>query len=190
MPRGFLRKENFTKETLLRIAALGVLTVVAGSSPYFLHSAVRSYFREKEKKSARARAKKLREMEKRKLISFTELGGGTVRIELTHKGKQLVRQYDLEKIAIKKPVKWDGRWRIVIYDIPTSQKQASNAFREKIRQLGLFPLQRSVWVSAYECIAEIEFLATVFNIDFSNCICYLTTKQVPKEREIKNFFSL
>jgi DNA-binding transcriptional regulator PaaX len=190
MARGFVRKNNLTKETLLKIAAIGALTLAVSTSPYFLHRLVNAYFKDKTGKARRARAKKLREMEKHKLINFKELGNGTVRIELSHKGKNLVRQYNLENMKLQKPKHWDGQWRIVIYDIPTHQKRASNAFRQKLRQLGLFPIQRSVWVSPYECLSEIEFLATVFDIDIDRCVCYFLAKNIPREKEIKEFFSL
>lgn len=150
----------------------------------------KGFFGEKIEGAIRARAKKLREMEKRKLIEFKELGGGTVRIEIAHRGKKLVRIYELEEIAIKKPRRWDGQWRIIFYDIPAGQKRASNAFREKLKQLGLFLLQQSVWVSPYECTAEIEFLATVFEINIDNCICYLLAKNIPREKEVRKFFGL
>ena len=79
-------------------------------------------------------------------------------------------------------------WRVIIYDIPVAQRKASNAFRQKIRAMGLFQLQRSVWVSPYECLSEIEFIATVFDINIDRCICYFKTKNIPKEKEIKKHF--
>lgn len=190
MARGFSRKSGLTRDTLLKIAKVGILTVAVATSPFLLHQIATGYFGEKIEKAIRARARKLREMEKHKLIKFEELGNGTVRIELTHKGKNLIRMYNLEEISIKKPRRWDKRWRIIFYDIPISQKQASNAFREKLKQLGLFPLQQSVWVSPYECIAEIEFLATVFEINIDSCICYLIVKNIPREKDIRKFFDL
>lgn len=190
MARGFVRRDNLTKDTLLALALMGVITIAGGASPYFLHQVVKMYFKDRSEKSKRARAKRLREMERRKLISFRELGRGKVRIELTFQGKQLVRQYELEHMKLKKPDRWDGVWHIVIYDIPTAQKKAGMAFHRKLKDLGLFPLQKSVWVSPYACVPEIEFLAVIFEIDFDRCICHFTTKTVPKEREVKKFFNL
>lgn len=190
MGRGFSKRTGLTRDTILKIAGLGIIIMAAATSPYFLHQVAKKYFGEKIQKAIRSRAKKLREMERRKLVAFKELGNGTVRIELTHKGKNLLRIYNLEDIAIKRPDRWDKQWRIIIYDIPTSQKQASNAFREKIKQLGLFPLQRSVWVYPYECLSEIEFLATIFDINIDDCICCLLVNKIPRENEIRKFFNL
>ena len=66
MARGFVRKNNLTKDTLYMIAKIGVITIAA-TSPYFLHYAAKIYFKDKIEKMIRARARKLRELEKRKL---------------------------------------------------------------------------------------------------------------------------
>jgi len=189
MARGIITKRGLTRDVLLGLATVGVM-IIAGGSPYFYRQAVRKLFKETSKKLARARARKIAELQKRKLISFQELGNGTVRVELTHQGKKLVRLYNLEDMKLKVPKRWDGWWRIVMYDIPTGQKRASNAFREKIRSLGLYQLQRSVWVSPYECLAEIEFLCTVFEINIDNCVYYFRAKEIPLEREIRASFHL
>jgi len=190
MARGFVLKNTFTRDTLLTIAAAGVIVLAASTSPYFLHRVVKAYFRDQNKKLQQARARKLRELEKRKLVSFKEFDDGSVRIELTNRGKTLVRRYNLEKMRLTKPKRWDGKWRVVIYDIPLRKKQASNAFRDKLKELGLFRLQKSIWLSPYECLEEIEFLATVFEIEMDRHIYYFLTQKVPCEKEVKKFFSL
>ncbi len=183
-----LKGDGLTKNTLIRLALGKIFMVAATTSPYFLHTLVKQYFNDKTLKASRARAKKLRELEKRNLIKFQQTDNGTIHLELTHQGRHIVRLYNLETMKLKKPKEWDGKWRILIYDIPKIQKGASNAFRTKIRQLGLFPLQKSVWVSPYECLPEIEFLAVVFNINFEKCISYFRTAEIPKTAQIKEFF--
>ena len=189
MSRGFSKSENLTKNTLLAIAAIGIVFVAPGMAP-LLRGLARNQFGDKSKAAVAARARRLRELQKRKLIKFTELGGGGVEIELTHLGKKIVRIYDLDKIRLVKPKDWDGKWRVLMYDIPKSKKKASDAFRGKIKQLGLFPLQKSVWVSAYDCFSELEFLATVFDLALDKHIHYFTTKEIPRESEIKDFFEI
>ena len=190
MARGFVKRENLTRDTLAVIAALGILAIAVATSPYFLNEISKVFFNDKSLAERRARARKLRELEKRKLISFKELGGGKVKIELTKGGQRLVRMYDLDKMRLSRPKKWDGFWRIITYDIPSSKRKASDAFREKLKDLGLFQLQKSVWVSPFECLAEIEFLGAVFEIEVGRHIHYFKTKEVPLKSEIKDFFEL
>lgn len=186
----FWRNNNLTKDTILKLALGGMFVLVAVTSPYFLHQVAEGYFKEKIKKFIYARARKLKALEKKKIISFRELENGQIKIELTHKGKLLVRQYRLEDMKINKPKIWDKKWRVIIYDIPHHHKKARDAFRLKLNNLGLYPLQKSVWVSPYECLTEIEFLCGVFDIDLNNYVYYFTTSELPKEREIKKWFGL
>lgn len=188
MGKGFSKAANLTKETLLMIAKVGLIAIAA-SSPYFLHTIARQFFKDQTKKAIRARAKKLYELQKYKLINYRQLPSGEVRIELSKNGQKLIRQYNLDTMQIKKPAKWDGRWRIIIYDIPQYKRKASNAFREKLRSLGLFKLQKSVWISAYECLAELEFLCSVFDIDIDEHVHYFHTQEIPLEKEIRKHFS-
>jgi len=132
----------------------------------------------------------LRELEKKKYISFEEQADGTIKITLSHKGKIFIRQYNLENLRLQKPRKWDKYWRVLLYDIPVQYKRASDAFREKLKQLGLYQLQKSVWVSPYDFVGEIEFLCGVFDIDINRYILYFTTPNIPKESVLKKFFHL
>ena len=186
MARGFLVKNNITKETLLKIAEIGILTVPALSSPYFLHRVVKKYFKNK----INERVRKLRNLEKKKLIDIEELKDGSVRVVLTHLGKKIIHQYKIDELEIKKPAKWDGQWRIVIYDIPQSLKKASSAFSQKIRSMGLYQLQKSIWVYPYDCMNELEFLCVVFNLPLEDCVLYFKTNKLPKEKLIKKHFDL
>lgn len=47
--------------------------------------------------------------------------------------------------------KWDGRWRLVIWDIPEKRRLARDLLRFKIKQLGFTQWQKSVWASKVDC---------------------------------------
>ncbi len=190
MAKGFWDNKNLTKDTLLIIATAGVITMIAVISPVAFVNLARTYFHDKSRKAVYARARKIRELQRKKLISFKELGDGRVEIKLAHKGKILVREYDLENLKFKKPKKWDGRWHVYSYDIPSSKKKASDAFRYKIKQIGLFKIQKSVWVFPYDCMSEIEFLTSVFEIDINSNIFHIITKEIPREQEARKFFGV
>lgn len=184
------RKNNLIKDTVLKIALGGAFILVSITSPYFLHQIAKNYFKDKAEKSVRIRAKKLRELEKKKIVSFKELGNGKIKIELTHKGKLLTREYDLDNLKLNKPKIWDKKWRVIMYDIPDYHKKARDAFRRKIREMGLYPIQKSVWVSPYDCMPEIEFLCAVFDIDMNSHICQIATTNIPNEKTVKKWFDL
>ncbi|MEU4227789.1 PaaX family transcriptional regulator C-terminal domain-containing protein [Nonomuraea sp. NPDC026600] len=50
---------------------------------------------------------------------------------------------------------WDGRWRVVIYHVPETDRAARDRVRKKLRWLGFGPLAPSTWVSPHDRLEEI-----------------------------------
>lgn len=55
----------------------------------------------------------------------------------------------LVKAKIQQTQKWDGKWRVVTYDIPEDAKERREMFRKLLRQNGFYKLQASVFISPY-----------------------------------------
>lgn len=107
--------------------------------------------------------------------------------QLTAKGAAKLEQLNL-KGPIKKQ-KWDGLWRIIIFDISEDKKVAREVLRQKLKKFGFYHLQKSVFVFPYDCEKEITALADFFDArDSIECIIAKTLGN--KEREIKIFFDL
>lgn len=47
--------------------------------------------------------------------------------------------------------KWDGRWRLVVWDIPEKRRQARDLLRFKLKRLGFKRWQQSIWASKINC---------------------------------------
>src|SRR3989344_687845 len=60
-------------------------------------------------------------------------------------------QFNINKIEIKKPIKWDRKWRIVMFDIPEKLKGLRDSLRLHFREIGMIELQKSVLVYPYPC---------------------------------------
>lgn len=107
--------------------------------------------------------------------------------KLTKKGAAKLEQLGFRE-AIKKQ-KWDGWWRIVVFDITEEKRAARDALRRKLKNFGFYPLQKSVFVFPFDCLREIESLADFF--EASENIEYITARALGrKESEIKGFFNL
>jgi DNA-binding transcriptional regulator PaaX len=102
-------------------------------------------------------------LKKREIINVRKLGEKTI-VELTEKGKKRKLQYDLDNLVISKREKWDKKWRFLMFDIPESKKPAREALREKLKKLGFFQFQKSVWIYPHPCSEEIDFISEVFAI--------------------------
>jgi len=91
-----------------------------------------------------------------------QTGDGSYRIELTEKGKFRATEYQLiRKLRIKDEV-WDGKWRVIFFDVPEQFRRGRNALRWKIKKLGFYELQKSVFVIPYECKKEIDIIVNYF----------------------------
>ena len=99
----------------------------------------------------------LERLEEQKLVE-TETKKGYQIIKITDRGRRRILKYALDKLEIKKPRPWDGKWRLISYDIPSDWKGRRTAFRDYLKAWGFYPLHESVYLHAYPCEKEVEFL--------------------------------
>ncbi|MBI4036765.1 hypothetical protein HY386_02730 [Candidatus Daviesbacteria bacterium] len=87
------------------------------------------------KQSAIARA--LKRLRENGLVKEIKLKDDII-FKLTSAGEELTG-YD--------PKEWDGKWRIVVFDIPEQKRLIRDLFRRNLKKWGFKHLQRSVWIS-------------------------------------------
>lgn len=103
-------------------------------------------------------------------------------IELTPKGRKILKEVVFNNLKIDIPKRWDGRWRMVIFDIPEENKNSRDIVREKLKQIGFLRIQKSVYLFPYECTKEIVFLAERLNI--KNNVLISISEIIQGERKI------
>jgi len=107
--------------------------------------------------------------------------------ELTEKGVARFEQIRFKESVKRK--KWDGSWRLVVFDIPEEKRVARDALRRKLKIFGFYPLQKSVFVFPFDCQKEILNLADFFEANEN--IEYIMAKTLGrKEGEIRAYFNL
>ncbi|OGI75591.1 hypothetical protein A3C67_00685 [Candidatus Nomurabacteria bacterium RIFCSPHIGHO2_02_FULL_42_19] len=107
---------------------------------------------------------------------------------LTTKGENRLRHIVIDDIEIKKARNWDGKWRLVMYDLPIRFKKARNAFRWKLKDLGFFQFQKSVWIYPYPCEGEVVFVADFFGV--RKYVEILGVNELSDDRKIRYHFGL
>lgn len=60
--------------------------------------------------------------------------------------------------------KWEGKWYIVAYDIPETKKWLREVLRAKLKTLGFGPLHKSLWVSPYNFLGDVEKIVKQYNL--------------------------
>lgn len=132
-------------------------------------------------------ARTLRRLEKDKQVEIVDENGQEV-IRLSENGNRRVIKYSLDMLQIEKPKKWDRRWRVVIYDIPTENKSFSEIIREILRTLGFVKIQESVYLCPYPCFKQIEFIRGYYFQ--SGNILYMTVERIEHDQIYKDYFGL
>ncbi len=67
---------------------------------------------------------------------------GKILVKLTNKGKN---QLAIEQAL--KETKWDGYFRVVIFDVPEKHRKVRGVFRHRLKEWGFVAWQKSVWAS-------------------------------------------
>ncbi len=129
--------------------------------------------------------KDIRDLYRSKLVNVKNNNDGTFSLILTEKGKQKILRYDLEKMRIKS-MRWDGKWRMVLFDIPERQKSARDALRNKLKKLGFFEFQKSIFVHPFDCEDEVSFLTEFFQI--RPYVRYGIIEKIDNELHLKRHF--
>ena len=74
-----------------------------------------------------------------------------------HKDLEYVKVSPKGEAAISSANKQrDGKWRMIVFDIPESQRATRDYLRSKIKQLGFKKWQNSTWITPYVLPEEVE----------------------------------
>ena len=83
---------------------------------------------------------------------------------------------------------WDGKWRLIIFDIPEDSNQKRDFFRTLLKKNGFIFLQASVYISPYPLNrAAIMYLKETKLIDY---IRILKIEEMDNDRELRKKFNL
>ncbi len=182
---------NATK-FLLMVVALGTITCGAAAVPGILKILEElDLGKEKTGYNKKKISDAIGNLKRQKLVEIIKDDDDKVSVRLTNKGRSRAREFSIDTIFIKPPKKWDGKWRILMFDIPTKPKvynQAREALRKKIKDLGFYQMQKSVWAYPYDFEDELLFIAEAFEI--RKYIEILTVEKLLHEQNLKRLFRL
>jgi DNA-binding transcriptional regulator PaaX len=158
----------------------GLYELVYGARPFSLQEAKNKIC--KDKKDAALFHKRMYNFQKGGYIHRDNKGN----FKFTQKGISVVNYAEINKLKIDE-LKKDGRWRIVIFDIPQNKSYIRHILRTKLAEFNFYKLQRSVYVSPYICEKEIKELTKLLGIN-SHLHIILAESLGPIEAKIKNIF--
>jgi phenylacetic acid degradation operon negative regulatory protein len=141
---------------VLTVGAVLPIGLVAPNSLLLLEK----MFGKRQKYSSRL----LANMKYQKLVTVEETSQGLV-VRATEKGKKRAIISDIDNLKIHVPMSWDGKWRMVMFDIPESRRSDRVFLAQKLSDLGFLMIQKSCWIHPFECRNEVGLIISITNLD-------------------------
>ncbi|MFH1201238.1 MAG: hypothetical protein V1484_02870 [bacterium] len=182
------RKAQVTQVALciLAIASVPALVLIAAS----MGNAVQVFkqFESSKRFNKKQIQNSFSHLQRKKLIEYIADKDGKTIVKITKKGESKLKAFAIDLIEIKKPKKWDGKWRLVMFDIPMRFTKGREALRYHLKNLNFLQFQKSAWIYPYPCEDEIIFITDFFKV--GKYVEILTVEDILNDQKLKKYFGL
>lgn len=180
-------KDEYAKEIIVGIAQLGFIVTVAVLAPNAAGHILKMLGFVPDYKSTKRTERTLKSLKRRGLLNYKTRNGKTT-INLTEKGKLYYKRLSIDSIELPKYKNWDGLWNIITFDIPEKHRVNRRHFSKTLSIVGMYNLEKSIFIYPYECRKEIMEIADAFLV--SKYIRYIKANYVQNDELPKKFFNL
>ncbi len=104
-------------------------------------------------------------------------------LRITAEGRKKLASLELSAGTLPLPAQWDGKWRVIILDLPEDRKSEREALRYLLKKAGFACVKNTVWVSPYPF--EHLFINLKKDLGLSTEMMILTTDSIDEETEQK-----
>jgi len=129
----------------------------------------------------------LKRLEEKKLVEVRDTEKYQV-VEITDRGRRRILKYALDELVVEKPKFWDGKWRLISYDIPKKYSKLRKIFQEYLKSWGFYQLHESVYLHAYPCGKQVEFLREYLGI--GEYVRFFFVSRIENDRAFREFFGI
>lgn len=177
-----LKKKNLKKLILNTVAGAGVLGM-AVVAPQALGAMAKLGMLPAKRQRESINAARDRLL-KQKLLARDSNG----MLRITNLGERELQKIEALQGRLPKPKKWDGRWRILSFDIPNRREPARFKIRHSLQTAGFILLQRSVWIYPYDCEDFIALLKAELKI--GKDMLYIIADTIEGDAAYRKHFNL
>ncbi len=168
---GGYRYKKYRPEPLaVTVLKFAIRKTTVNSSPQFLLHAILKYIKSIGDKPQNLEYinrhrlyQSLQYLKRKHFISFPGKG----KFVVTPKGRARFNKFKLDKIEISEPARWDKKWRLLTFDIPEEKAHIRNYFRKRLKEIGFYHFQRSVFIIPHPCEREIDIMCEELGITSS-----------------------
>jgi CRISPR/Cas system-associated endoribonuclease Cas2 len=98
------------------------------------------------------------------------------------------RRFDEYTFPASKGSYWDGKWRLVFFDVPEKRKSTRQILRRKLIELGFYRLQDSVFIFPYPCAEFISLAHEAWQLE--KCLRFAIVSEIDREDFFLHHFRL
>ncbi|MEK7522009.1 MAG: CRISPR-associated endonuclease Cas2 [Patescibacteria group bacterium] len=131
----------------------------------------------------------LKKLEKKEILDLQERDGKVV-VYLKNENHPKIIEYSI-KILLdfkKKNKQWNGKWFLVFFDVPETQRNKRDYLRRYLIKLGFYQYQKSVYLFPYECEKEVELIKKI--VEGAKYMKYIIAEKIEDELKAKEYFKL
>ena len=180
------KKTSALVDTILRIVIGGGFIAVGLSAPQLLQALDKPTHKLLGKLDAREKKRKLQNTIRYMRQSGLLVGDYEHGITVSQKARHRLAKRDFDSIAIHTPIAWDGKWRLVFFDIPETARENRRLLTSKLRHLGYQPLQLSIWIHPFASKDVIAHICNEFEI--AKYVTYVETTHIDHQDKLKARF--
>lgn len=108
---------------------------------------------------------------------------------ITESGSKLLAfEQERARLNVSKRRRWNGRWRVIIFDIPERRRRTRDRLRSLMQGTGFVRLQDSVWVFPYDCEDFISLVKAGLKI--GSAILYMVVEHIENDKHLRAHFGL
>lgn len=179
------RRRGYVKDAVLAAVGLSGLLLVAMAAPNAIQLLGKTPIGKRFKDQTRTTLSRLA---REGLIRFEERQGKRY-ARITEKGKKvLALEQQKNALQAQRKKRWDGRYRIVIFDIAEARRTIRIRLRETMRSAGFVRLQDSVWVYPYDCEDFTALLKADLHIGRE--VVYIIAESIENDGWLREQFNL
>src|SRR3989344_1567916 len=94
----------------------------------------------------------------------------------------------IDQIKNNKPKEWDGKWRVIMFDVPEKNRVVRDSLRQHLQKIGFYEFQKSVFIYPYDCMDELDYIIEIHNA--RKFVRFMLADSIDNELHIKTLFGL
>jgi len=114
---------------------------------------------------------------------------GDRKVTITKKGREVMRGIEFKEYEILEPAFWDGKWRVLVFDVNERRRRTRDQLRRLLQGAGFVRIQDSVWVYPYPCDEFVSLVRTHLKSGVGE-LRYFAAETLESDKSLREHFRL